>query len=126
MILITAGTSGLGSFFRLVGVLLIFVFVLAITYVSTRWIATYQRGMNANKNIQVLETFRITNNKYIQIVKIGKACLAIAVCKDTISVLCRLEEDELEWKPDSDAPVSGMPENFADILSKLKGKLPRK
>ncbi len=124
--LLAAGTSGLASFFRLVGVLLIFVFVLVITYVSTRWIARYQRGMNANKNIQVMETFRITNNKYIQIVKIGKVCLAIAVCKDTVSVLCQLEEEDLEWKPDSNDPVSGMHENFADILSKLKGKLPRK
>lgn len=126
MMLLATGISGLESFFRLVGVLLIFVFVLAITYVCTRWIARYQKGMNANKNIQVMETFRITNNKYIQIVKIGKVCLAIAVCKDTVSVLCRLEEEELEWKPDSDTPASGMNENFADILSKLKGKLPRK
>lgn len=73
-----------------------------------------------------METFRITNNKYIQIVKIGEVCLAIAVCKDTVSVLCQLEEEDLEWKPDSNGPVSGMHENFADILSKLKGKLPRK
>ena len=56
-------TSSWESFFRLMGVLLIFVFVLALTYFCTRWIARYQGNLHTTKNIKIIETYRITNNK---------------------------------------------------------------
>jgi len=34
------------NFFQLIGVLLVFLFVLVITYFTTRWIAQYQQGEN--------------------------------------------------------------------------------
>lgn len=126
MILAAAGFSSLQSFSRLLGVLLIFAFVLVITYFCTRWLARYQKGLNPNRNIRVLETFRVTNNKFIQIVEIGKVCLAIAICKDTITVLCQLNEEDLDWKPTKDGQGPGMQESFQDVLMKLKGKIPRK
>ena len=64
-----AQTSSFESFMQLIGVLLIFIFVLVITYLATRWIASYQRGHSFNKNLQVIETLKITANKYIQIVE---------------------------------------------------------
>ncbi len=64
--------SGWGSFFQLIGVLLVFLFVLVITYATTRWIAGYQQGVMKNRNIQVIETFRVNNNKYIQVLQVGK------------------------------------------------------
>ena len=121
-------SSGLASFFRLIGVLLVFLFVLAITYATTKWIAHYQQGIAANRNIQVIETFRITNNKFIQIIKAGKKYLVISVCKDTINVLTELAEEELAYLPSQEevgnqASING---NFQEILENLKKKLPRK
>lgn len=126
MSLSIVGTSGWESFFRLIEVLFIVVFVLVITYVCTRWIAKYQKGINTNKNMRVIETFRITNNKYIQIVEVGKVYLVIAVCKDTVTMLCQLEEDNLNWIPDCDEQTPTVNENFQQILQKFKDKLPRK
>ena len=80
--------SNWDSFFQLIGVLLIFLFVLAITYVTTRWIGQYQQGMMQNKNIQVVETFRVSNNKFIQIIQVGKKYLVISVCKDVVNSVC--------------------------------------
>lgn len=121
-------SSGLASFFRLIGVLLIFLFVLAVTYATTRWIAQYQQGIAANRNIQVIETFRIGNNKFIQIVQVGEKYLVISVCKDTVNLLTELTEEELAWKPSLEegkgkANPNG---NFQEILENLKKKLPRK
>lgn len=126
MILAAIGTSRLESFLHLTGVLLIFIFVLAITYFCTRWIARYQKGITANKNIQVIETFRITNNKYLQIVEVGQIYMVIAVCKDTITMLGQLDKEALTWLPDSkdENPVEN--ESFQEILRKIKEKLPRK
>ncbi len=121
-------SSGLASFFRLIGVLLVFLFVLAITYATTKWIAHYQQGIAANRNIQVIETFRVSNNKFIQIIKAGEKYLVISVCKDTINVLTELAEEELAYLPSQEevgnqASING---NFQEILENLKKKLPRK
>ena len=120
--------SGLASVFRLIGVLLVFLFVLAVTYATTKWIAHYQQGIAANRNIQVIETFRITNNKFIQIIHVGERYLVISVCKDTINILTEITEDELVWKPsnEEEGDRSGINSNFQEILENLKKKLPRK
>lgn len=120
-------SSGWESFFQLIGVLLIFIFVLLITYVVTKWIAGYQQGIMTNKNIQVIETFRVNNNKFIQIIQIGKKYLAISVCKDTINILTELTEEQLTWMPSMEEKTrSNTSESFQEILNNLKKKIPRK
>lgn len=126
MVLSAIGTSGWDSFFQLMGVLLIFVFVLAITYLCTRWIARYQKGISANKNIRVIETFRITNNKFIQIIEVGAVYMVIAVCKDTVTLLGEIDKEQLTWLPENETQTPVVNENFQEILQKLKDKLPRK
>ena len=83
---ISSGT--IDSIAQLISMILIFIFVLALTYFTTRFVGSYQKNKMAGSNVNVLETFRISNNKYIQIIKIGKKYFAIAVCKDTITYLC--------------------------------------
>lgn len=124
---LTGVFSGWESFFQLIGVLLIFLFVLAITYLTTRWIGKYQQGMMQNKNIQVVETFRVSNNKFIQIIQVGKKYLVISVCKDVVNILTELTEEELVWKPsqEEDRGVK-VNESFQEILGRLRDKIPRK
>ena len=105
------------SFFQLIGVLLIFLFVLAITYVTTRWIGQYQQGMMQNKNIQVVETFRVSNNKFIQIIQVGK---------NVVNILTELTEEDLVWMPSQEERGVKVNENFQQIFTKLKDKIPRK
>ena len=127
MTVLSAGLSGLDSFLQLIGVLLIFVFVLALTYFTTRWIANYQKGQNHNKNLRIVETIRVTNNKYIQIVEAGKEYLVIAVGKDEIHLLTKLSEEQLKVPSERDA-ASGeknVSENFQDVFEKLRGHLPK-
>ena len=62
-------TFGAGSYAQFITVLLVFVLVLGITALTTRWIAGYQKQQNQNNNVEVIETSRIANNKYIQIVR---------------------------------------------------------
>lgn len=108
-------TGGYNSFLDLITVLLIFVFVIAITLFTTKYIANYQKVQNAGKNIEVLENYRISQSKYIQIVKIGKKCVAIAVSKDTVTLLTTLEEEDVEFQ---EAPGEG--KSFKEILASLK------
>ena len=110
---LTAG--GYDSFLDLITVLLIFVFVIAITLFTTKYVANYQKVQNAGKNIEVLETYRISQSKYIQIVKIGEKYVAIAVSKDTVTLLTALEETDISI---NDMVNEG--KSFKDILAGLK------
>ena len=111
-------TDGYNSFFDLITVLLIFVFVIAITLFTTKYIANYQKVQNAGKNIEVLETYKISQTKYVQIVKIGKKYVAIAVSKDTVTLLTTLEEDDVTFPEES-----GETKSFKEILASFKNKI---
>ena len=111
-------TDGYNSFFDLITVLLIFVFVIAITLFTTKYIANYQKVQNAGKNIEVLETYKISQTKYVQIVKMGKKYVAIAVSKDTVTLLTTLEEDDVTF-PEG----SGETKSFKEILASFKNKI---
>ena len=61
-------------------------------------IAGYQKQQGAAGNIEVRETVRIANNKYIQLVRIGESYFAIAVCKDTVTALGQIPAEQLKGK----------------------------
>ena len=109
------------AFAQLLTLLVIFIFVLALTYFATRWAGSMQKNKMAGSNIQILETMRVTNSKYIQIVKIGSKCFAVAVCKDTMTFLCKVNEDELTYSSESRMINT---EGFKTILEKFKKDKP--
>ena len=96
--------------------LIIFIFVLAVTYYVTRFVGNYQKNKLSGSNINILETMRIANNKYIQIVRIGNKYLALAVCKDTVTMLTEIPEEEL--KLSEGTSMAG----FKDILNRVQKK----
>lgn len=113
--------SGVNSFIQLISVVAIFVLVLVVTYFSTKWVANFQKTKMDGSNIKVLETMRISNTKYLQIVKIGSKCFAIAVCKDSVTFLGDLKEEELVFDQVS---AKSQSESFKAILDKFKKDKP--
>ena len=105
-----------GSYAQFITVLLIFVVVLGITAVVTRWLANYQKQQSVNENIEVIETTRIANNKYIQIIRAGEKYMVIAVCKDTVTMLGEIPEDSLK----ATRPVQNF--GFKELLDKAMNK----
>lgn len=90
--MILTGTDG---YAQLIAVLVVFVVVLAITAVVTKYIARYQKAQGTGGNIEVLETVQITPGKYIQLIRLGNTYAAIAVCKDTVTMLCQIPEEQI-------------------------------
>ena len=121
---IASMSSRIEAFAQLLTLLIIFIFVLAVTYYVTRLVGNYQKNKLSGSNINILETMRIANNKYIQIVKIGSRVFAIAVAKDTVSYLCELDEDELIYKESSSGKMLINNDNFKEILEKFKKDKP--
>lgn len=100
-------SSSLNSFIQLLGVLIIFVFVMVITYFVTKWIGGFQKSQMTGRSFQVIDTIRIVGNKYVQVLKMGDVYLVIAVGKDTVTMLAKLTEEEI-----------GLPEE--EILNGIK------
>lgn len=121
---IASMSSRIEAFAQFLTLLIIFIFVLAVTYYVTRFVGNYQKNKLSGSNINILETMRIANNKYIQIVKIGSRVFAIAVAKDTVSYLCELDEDELIYKESSSGKMLINNDNFKEILEKFKKDKP--
>lgn len=125
MVKLAVQASRLNNLAEILSLLLILVFVLSLTYFVTRWVAVYQKGQMHNRNLQVVETLRITNNKFIQIVKAGEEYLVIAIGKDEVHLLTRLTKEQLEKLPANDTDRESVG-NFKDILEKMKEHLPKK
>ena len=93
--MLLTGVGVMDGYLQFMTVLLLFLFVLAVTYVATRWIAGYQKGKSAGSNIELIETARIAPNKYLQLVRAGSKYLLIAVGKDEIHMLAELSGEEI-------------------------------
>ena len=82
-------------------------------------------GQLKNSNFKVIDAYRLSPSKVIQIVKIGKRYFALAICKDRITVISELQESELEFKDDLEMKETEMGnqlnhESFKKIFDKLK------
>lgn len=126
-------SSALSSFLQLIGVLIIFIVVLFITFYTTKWIGNYQKTNLVNKNLQIVESIRVGNNKFIAIVKAGEVYLVVAVGKDEVTLLTQLTEEQLSEVPDFSAMQNKFPmdgkaaqENFHEILEHMKKHFPKK
>ncbi len=101
-------------------VILVFVLVLVLTYLTTRFVGSYQKTRALTRNFEVIETYRITNGKYLQIVKIGKKYVVIGIGKDDITNICELSEDDIKPIPESSGQSF---ESFMSILEKAGARI---
>ena len=105
------------SYLQLVTVLIIFIVVLAATLYVTKWMANYQKGANLSKNIEIIDTCKISTNKYIQIIRIGERHVALAISGEQVTNLGDVDPDELILKTEADNSLG-----FKDVLEKIKGE----
>ncbi len=90
-------TSRIDSAAQFLTVLFAFVFVLFITLAGTRFIANYHSRQLNSKNFESIEGYRLSNNKYLQLIRIGGRYFVIAVGKEEVTLIGEFSEDELEF-----------------------------
>lgn len=108
--------TSIDSIVQLMTAVLIFAFVLVITYLTTKFTAGFQKSRMMSPNVDVVETFKLSTNKYIQIIQIGEKLYAVVVCKDTVTLLGEMTKDEITI-PES---TLGTTLSFQEILDKAK------
>lgn len=110
-----------GGIFDLLVLIVIFVLILVVAYYVTKWVSTSGLNMQKNKNIKILEVFRLNQSKYIYIVELGNKVVVLGVSKDHIEYITDLDHDSLVFAK----PESGHV-NFKDLLKLSKNKLEKK
>jgi flagellar protein FliO/FliZ len=110
------------SFFQLIFALVVFVGILALTAFVTKWIAGYQKTQGLNRNLEIIEAIRLSNNKYIQIIRAGEdKYFVIAIGKDEVTLLGELSSSQLKEIEVGDNSIQGSID-FKSILEKLTKK----
>lgn len=127
-ILMVALSASMESFIQLISALFIFALVLLITYYTTRWVGSYQKVRMKSKNLQVIESLSVGNNKIICLIKAGTEYLVVAIGKDEIHPLTTLKEEQLtdlSFLNEGTEVMTGG-ESFQEILGQLKEKMSKK
>lgn len=112
---------------QLLGMVVVFILVLAATYYATKWIARSGAIQSSSSNIKVIETFKVAPNKYIQIIQLGDRYYSIGVTKENITFLTALEEEQLDLqKPGAAVPDVSFREVMGKVVSRVKKKEDKK
>ena len=114
-IALLTGVNGIAQLFT---VAVLFIIVLVMTYLTTRFIGNDQKGHMSGDNIQVIDTMRLSQSKLIQIVRTGDKYFAIAVCKDTVTLLGEIDKNEIVVRTQSNVTN----EKFENILNRFRKK----
>lgn len=120
---LTGNSGEMNSILSVISLIFIFVLIVALAYFTTRFIAKHQNNMLNNKsNIRIVESFRIGTNKFIAIVKIGEAFYAIGVGKDEVTMIDKLNPDDLTDFNAIAGESDGVKMDFKEILAQIKNK----
>ena len=118
--------GSLESFIQLLGALVIFVFVIVLVYFTTKWMGGIQKKRSYNKNLRIIETIGLGNNKMVSIVEAGEVYLVVAIGKEEVHLLAQLTRNQLKDFSFEQTEDKSSTESFAEIMEKLKDKLPKK
>lgn len=105
------------SIFRLIVSLVMFVLVVIACYFTTVWIGNFQKKKVGRGNIEVIEVHSLTNNKYMEIVRVGTKYYVLAVSKDRVDKIDVLDKDDINIPEFGDMSTNL---TFVQVLEKLK------
>lgn len=89
--------SPIARIFTVLFTLVIFVVILYLAYITTRYIGkkySVNTGMSG-KNIRILDTVRLSQDKLLMIVKAGNKTVLIGVSKEHMEYICDVDESQL-------------------------------
>ena len=109
------GTSTLASFIKLILLCIAFVFILIGSYYFTKWYAGSGMVKNKTKNIQVMESYPLGPGKQVCILKLGEKYIAVAICKEQVTVLTELPEEQLIFE-ETTIQNAGFSEVFGKLV----------
>lgn len=116
-------TSGsMESAAQFLTVLLIFLAVLALTYFTTRFIGKYQKMQVFGRNFEAVETYRVADGKFLQLVRVGRRYFIIAIGKNDVSLISEISEEDIDLNAED--PASN--DRFKQLFESAKDKITKR
>ena len=112
----TSGT--IGSLAQIFGMLVAFALIVAAAYFVSKYFGKYALKTRENSNIKVVETSRVTADKYLQIVEVGGRYFLIGITKTNINLISEVDGDKIK----ANLPVEAERFSFKEFLDKAKSK----
>ncbi len=111
--LTTFGYSGIESVLKLIGLIILCVLIILASYFTTRFVGKKQSGNSPESNFKSLDVFRLTPNKYLQLIQIGTRYFVLAVSKDSVEMIAELSKEDITyWHTEKKV-------SFKEIMSKV-------
>lgn len=123
LMILQGSTRDISSALSVISLILIFIFIVVLAYFTTRFIARYQsNSINTKSNMRVIESIRVSNNKFIAIIEVCNSFYIIGVGKDEITLIDKLDPEDADLIKNSQMSDSGKKIDFKEILSQIKNK----
>lgn len=101
----------------IIGLFLVFCIIIVGAYVVTFYAARFQKGVQQQRNLQVIEAVSIGQSKNLQLIRMGTKYAVIGTSRNSVQVLMTLDKEELILHDDIENQ-STIP--FKQILAKYK------
>ena len=115
--------STFAGIFKLIFLVIIFIVILVLSYLVTKWYANSSLVKNKTNNIEIKESFQLAPGKTISIVRIGEKYVALAQFKDNVVKLAELTEEELILNREVEISDSSFKDVFSNIVKSRKKTL---
>ena len=112
--------STFAGIFKLIFLVIIFIVILVLSYLVTKWYANSGLVKNKTNNIEIKESFQLAPGKTISIVRIGEKYVALAQFKDNVVKLAELTEEELILNGEVEISDSSFKDVFSNIVKSRK------
>ena len=112
--------STFAGIFKLIFLVIIFIVILVLSYLVTKWYANSSLVKNKTNNIEIKESFQLAPGKTISIVRIGEKYVALAQFKDNVVKLAELTEEELILNREVEISDSSFKDVFSNIVISRK------
>ena len=112
--------STFAGIFKLIFLVIIFIVILVLSYLVTKWYANSGLVKNKTNNIEIKESFQLAPGKTISIVRIGEKYVALAQFKDNVVKLAELTEEELILNREVEISDSSFKDVFSNIVKSRK------
>ena len=106
--------GGIKSILKLIGLIILCILIIAASYFTTKFVGKKQIQSGSKSNFKSIDVFRVTPNKYLQIVEVGKRYFCIAVTKESVTFISELSEDDLKV-----LPAEMKPKSFKEQMNEL-------
>ncbi|BAD41975.1 FliO/MopB family protein [Symbiobacterium thermophilum] len=113
------------------GSLLLFLFsallVIALAFVTVRWLARWQFHIARGRRMRVLEGLAVGRDRYLLLVQVGQEILLLGSAEGSIRLIHRIDDPELaaEWLAESPPEQGSRPTSFAGVEGAVRANLER-